>query len=393
MGSFPSPNRNARPYISHTGKVSHVPQHTTAKSLEFFCPLHHHPISASAGIRVSAVKHLTFFFTTIHLSRTSVVITTSAVKNLRLLTVNIANASNTTSSDGINMDNIDVEDIIPARRITRQTYKSRHLRPIPRPDNKYRITKLLPRNSRTKNLDSRATELQCITEKPKKKEALLLTLLNRDCLFLLFDTIMNQGHTIKMTPGLQPNGLLKSLSQVSHKLRDEIKNWTYTQPNLVGTQTFGLYNPLVTSFDFAFFAVEALERNQGYGKSKVRRVYHPEAAVKHVYHLEIWQRAMNRADEPFQAISIGAWAWVDSRYRGEDWSCNKELVELGQHEQDGVRDVLILDRKKYQSKEEVEKNRDSWRPRLGWEEGEQAFAWTEDWDGFFDHRRVVERED
>ncbi|KAF8850596.1 hypothetical protein BDZ45DRAFT_769667 [Acephala macrosclerotiorum] len=298
-------------------------------------------------------------------------------------------------SNQVNMDDID-EDFIPARRITRQTYKSRWLRPIPRLNNKHRITKSPPSGSEAKKAISRIKGLLQPTKKQEKRGSLFLTLLTQDRRFHLFDIIIGQETTVKMLPGLHPNGLLKSLSQASSKLSVEIKEWSQKRPDLVRSQTFGLYNPLVTSFDFSFFALGRLEQVRG--ESKVRRVYHPAAVVKYLEQLELWQRAMNKGTErSFCSGLIGAKAAFDYEYKGPEWSCNQRissfLIDVDQHKQAGVRDVLVLDKMKYGTLENAKKAIEGWQDRLGWEDDKLAFVWTDDWDGFFEHRRVVEYED
>jgi hypothetical protein len=57
-----------------------------------------------------------------------------------------------------------------------------------------------------------------------------------------------------------------------------------------------------------------------------------------------------------------------------------------------VRDELVLDRMKYGNLEGVRKLTQRHASYLV-EQEELSFVWTDDWDGFFEHRRIVEYED
>ncbi|KAE8442991.1 hypothetical protein EG329_002454 [Mollisiaceae sp. DMI_Dod_QoI] len=293
--------------------------------------------------------------------------------------------ANAPVSNDTNMKDFDDMDDIPRRKVIRPPFKNRWLPAIHRNDNKYRITK-------------RTLEHSHSTKKHEKKAA-LLTLLNRDCRFLIFDAIIDQESTVKITPGLHHNGVIKSLSQVSRELNNEIKEWSRKRPDLTQSQTFGLYNPFLTSFDFCFIATNPFE--QDILNSIIRRVYHPTAAIKHLELLELWQQSMNRLDDEkkYKAAWISAEVVWSREYKGGEavWvrinrSAEEIRISLGQHHEDGVRDVLVLDRTRYGSLVGA-KALTYVGPNLGWEVGKQAYAWTDDRDGFLEQRRIVEHED
>ncbi|KAE8444840.1 hypothetical protein EG329_014195 [Mollisiaceae sp. DMI_Dod_QoI] len=218
--------------------------------------------------------------------------------------------------------------------------------------------------------------------------------LNRDTLCMIFDTIIDTEATIIIHPNKKHHSIIGPLAQTSHLLRSEIKQWINRRKDLVRSPTFGLFNPLTTTFDMCFIAAQQLEEKPL--TSKIWRIYHPAAAQKHFELLEIWQRAMTHLgkEDGCNSIALGVSGWLDvaltGKYKKFVEEGKKTTVLLNQHLEDGVRDVLVLDWKKY-SEIAFSGAWGSIGPGvlLGWEDGKQAFVSSNDWENFGEHRRVV----
>ncbi|CZR63882.1 uncharacterized protein PAC_13779 [Phialocephala subalpina] len=256
----------------------------------------------------------------------------------------------------------------------------------------------------------------------KPPPPLIIKKLHDDILFMIFDEIIDSENTIvirqkKILLAYKPrhphmykyHTILGPLSQSCHDLNDKIKKWCDVRKDLTRSVTFGLFNPLSTTFDFCYIVGGILEGPPG--TSKIQRIYHPAAAVKHFLQLELWQRALWTIDS-FQNPKIkghactlaqlgeydAAWHKLNPEWQKTSGGSNGGLYlapQLNGHLKDGVRDVLVLDWKKYREYlcpkawvEDHSRTRSN-RLQLGWQGGKQAFLWSDEWEKFEETRKIV----
>jgi hypothetical protein len=118
----------------------------------------------------------------------------------------------------------------------------------------------------------------------------LVRKLNRDVLFMIFDSIIDEEATLDIKDTAVHHSNIGALSQTCSHLREEIKSWTTKRPELIGSPVFGLINPLSTTINLCYFPVEGCPTLPS--SESVWRSYPPIAIRKNIEILERWQRAM-----------------------------------------------------------------------------------------------------
>jgi hypothetical protein len=198
---------------------------------------------------------------------------------------------------------------------------------------------------------------------------------------MIYDQLVDQEHEIVISPhhNIYDHSPITALASTCTTTHDEVQNWLTRRKDLTQNSTFAVFNPYLTTFKLCWFDANLIKLTNTQAKSeKYQRCYSPSAAALHINLLELWQRAMTLT-KSIEKDNINCAELSHPRLRnlhpihGTATTQLQRLLSWNQHDEDGVKDFLVFDPKKWSGETQV-----TWeyRTEYSW----QPYVWSSDWE-------------